>query len=97
MVGDALSICSIYIIPSFSAKAENLRPKGAIGRYRAPITAKRRPISSPRPILPEVLCLRREGQNYIDGTNGYDFTYPLIAHTFTVEKKMKRGSVVRDL
>ena len=40
MVGGALSVCSIYIILSFSAKAENLGPKGAIGRYRALITAK---------------------------------------------------------
>ena len=40
MVNDALSVCSVYIFLSFSAKAENLGPKGAIGRYRALITAK---------------------------------------------------------
>ena len=40
MLNNALSVCSIYIILSFSAKAENLGPKGVIGRYRALLTAK---------------------------------------------------------
>ena len=54
MVGGALSVCSIYIILSSCAQAQGLRPKGAIGRYSALITAKRRPISPPRSILPEI-------------------------------------------